>query len=137
MPLSEVVRLMVTRRAFATALSLAVLAGLAVSGGQFFQWRFLTRGLWWHAHPYSLSALPRAPFMRVTVKGLGDQSRALKSGSMAQGLQQRVIDRRRDGGRRLGSRDECALKLTRDAVWARVESVSTPIILVLGRRARR
>ena len=31
---------------------------LAVSGGQFFQWRFLTRELWWHAHPYSLSALP-------------------------------------------------------------------------------
>jgi predicted ferric reductase len=50
---------------------------LAVSGGQFFQWRFLTRELWWHAHPYSLSALPRAPFIRVTVKGLGDQSRAL------------------------------------------------------------
>ena len=50
---------------------------LAVSGGQFFQWRFLTRELWWHAHPYSLSALPRAPFVRVTVKGLGDQSRAL------------------------------------------------------------
>jgi predicted ferric reductase len=50
---------------------------LAVSGGQFFQWRFLTRELWWHAHPYSLSALPRAPYIRVTVKGLGDQSRAV------------------------------------------------------------
>jgi predicted ferric reductase len=50
---------------------------LAVSGGQFFQWRFLTKGLWWHAHPYSLSALPRPPYMRVTVKGLGDQSRAV------------------------------------------------------------
>ncbi|MGO8961363.1 MAG: ferric reductase-like transmembrane domain-containing protein, partial [Streptosporangiaceae bacterium] len=34
---------------------------LAVSGGQFFQWRFLTRDLWWQAHPYSLSALPRPP----------------------------------------------------------------------------
>ncbi len=51
---------------------------LAVSGGQYFQWRFLTRELWWHAHPYSLSALPRAPYVRVTVKGLGDQSRALR-----------------------------------------------------------
>lgn len=50
---------------------------LAVSGGQFFQWRFMTRELWWHAHPYSLSALPRAPFMRVTVKGLGDHSNAM------------------------------------------------------------
>jgi len=29
---------------------------------QFFQWRFLAQGLWWHAHPYSLSALPQPPF---------------------------------------------------------------------------
>ena len=53
------------------------LSQLAVSGGQFFQWRFLAPGLWWHAHPYSLSALPRPPFLRVTIKGLGDQSRAV------------------------------------------------------------
>jgi predicted ferric reductase len=50
---------------------------LAVSGGQFFLWRFLTRDLWWQAHPYSLSALPRPPYLRVTIKGLGDQSRAM------------------------------------------------------------
>ena len=50
---------------------------LAVSGGQFFQWRFLTRDLWWQAHPYSLSALPRPPMMRVTIKALGDHSRAI------------------------------------------------------------
>ncbi len=50
---------------------------LAVAGGQFFKWRFLTRELWWHAHPYSLSALPQAPYIRMTVKGLGDQSRAI------------------------------------------------------------
>jgi predicted ferric reductase len=50
---------------------------MAVSGGQFFQWRFLTRDLWWHSHPYSLSALPRPPFLRVTVKGVGDQSSAV------------------------------------------------------------
>jgi predicted ferric reductase len=57
---------------------------LAVSGGQFFKWRFLTRELWWHAHPYSLSALPQPPYLRVTIKGVGDQSRAiatLKSGT--------------------------------------------------------
>jgi len=53
------------------------LSTLAVSGGQFFQWRFMTKDLWWHAHPYSLSALPQAPYLRVTVKGLGDQSRAV------------------------------------------------------------
>ncbi len=51
------------------------LSSLQVAGGQFFQWRFLTRELWWHAHPYSISAVPRPPHLRVTVKGLGDQSR--------------------------------------------------------------
>jgi predicted ferric reductase len=50
---------------------------LAVSGGQFFQWRFLTRDLWWQAHPYSLSALPHPPRMRVTIKAVGDHSRAI------------------------------------------------------------
>jgi ferredoxin-NADP reductase len=53
------------------------LGRLSVSGGQFFQWRFLTKDLWWHAHPYSLSALPRPPYLRVTIKALGDQSRAV------------------------------------------------------------
>jgi predicted ferric reductase len=52
---------------------------LRVSGGQFFLWRFLTRQLWWQAHPYSLSALPQPPYLRFTVKGLGDSSRALAS----------------------------------------------------------
>ncbi|HUZ10412.1 MAG TPA: ferredoxin reductase family protein [Acidimicrobiales bacterium] len=50
---------------------------LAVSGGQFFLWRFLTKDLWWQAHPYSLSALPRPPHLRLTVKGVGDHSGAL------------------------------------------------------------
>ena len=36
---------------------------LPVSGGQFFLWRFLTRELWWQAHPYSLSALPQPPYL--------------------------------------------------------------------------
>ena len=49
---------------------------LNVSGGQFFQWRFVARGLWWHSHPYSLSALPRPPYLRVTIKRLGMQSLA-------------------------------------------------------------
>ncbi|HEX4087599.1 MAG TPA: ferredoxin reductase family protein [Trebonia sp.] len=49
---------------------------LPVSGGQFFLWRFLTRDMWWQAHPYSLSALPSGQYLRITIKGLGDQSRA-------------------------------------------------------------
>lgn len=51
---------------------------LAVAGGQFFHWRFLTREQWWQAHPYSLSALPQPPYVRVTIKGLGDQGRAIR-----------------------------------------------------------
>jgi predicted ferric reductase len=52
---------------------------LPISGGQFVMWRFLTRGLWWQAHPFSLSALPQPPYVRFTVKGLGDASRTLAS----------------------------------------------------------
>jgi ferredoxin-NADP reductase/DMSO/TMAO reductase YedYZ heme-binding membrane subunit len=47
---------------------------LRVEGGQYFQWRFLVPGLWWHAHPYSLSALPKPPYLRLTVRATGDHS---------------------------------------------------------------
>jgi predicted ferric reductase len=50
---------------------------LRISGGQFFAWRFLSRGLWWQAHPYTVSALPRPPYLRLTVRTLGDHSAAL------------------------------------------------------------
>jgi len=50
---------------------------LAVAGGQFFCWRFLTPRMWWQAHPYTLSALPQPPYLRLTVKGVGDHSAAL------------------------------------------------------------
>jgi predicted ferric reductase len=51
---------------------------LAAEPGQFFRWRFLDRSLWWSSHPYSLSAAPGADVMRITVKDLGDHSRALR-----------------------------------------------------------
>jgi predicted ferric reductase len=51
---------------------------LAVSGGQFFEWRFLTPSMWWQAHPFTLSALPQPPYLRVTVKGVGDFTRDLR-----------------------------------------------------------
>jgi predicted ferric reductase len=50
---------------------------LPVYGGQFFQWRFLLRGMWWQAHPYSISAVPADNRIRITVKDLGDHSAAL------------------------------------------------------------
>jgi predicted ferric reductase len=49
---------------------------LPVAGGQFLHWRVLRRGLWWQAHPYSLSAMPADGLLRLTVKDLGDFSRA-------------------------------------------------------------
>jgi len=42
--------------------------------GQFFIWRFLTRGFWWTAHPFSLSAAPDGRTLRITVKALGDHT---------------------------------------------------------------
>ena len=50
---------------------------LAVSGGQFFEWRFLTKGMWWQAHPFTLSARPSASSLRLTVKSVGDYSSAV------------------------------------------------------------
>lgn len=50
---------------------------LRVSGGQFFEWRFLARGLWWQAHPFSISARPNPPQLRLTVKEVGDFTSAL------------------------------------------------------------
>lgn len=50
---------------------------LPVTGGQFLTFRFLTRGMWWRGHPYSLSALPGGNEMRITVKGAGGHSSAL------------------------------------------------------------
>jgi predicted ferric reductase len=52
---------------------------LRVAGGQFFCWRFLTAEMWWQAHPYTLSALPQPPYLRLTVKAVGDHSAALAS----------------------------------------------------------
>ncbi|MDQ2796354.1 MAG: ferric reductase-like transmembrane domain-containing protein, partial [Actinomycetota bacterium] len=50
---------------------------LRAEAGQFFKWRFLTRGLWWAANPYSLSAAPTPGGFRITVKTAGTHSAAL------------------------------------------------------------
>jgi predicted ferric reductase len=51
---------------------------LAAEGGQFFGWRFLTRGHFLMSHPYSLSAAPTDNHLRITIKDLGDHSRATR-----------------------------------------------------------
>lgn len=53
------------------------LHNLAAEGGQFFSWRFITRGHFLMSHPYSLSAAPTEHYLRITVKDLGDHSRSL------------------------------------------------------------
>lgn len=50
---------------------------LGARGGQFFEWRFLTRGMWWQAHPFTLSGRTSASQLRLTVKALGDYSSRL------------------------------------------------------------
>lgn len=47
---------------------------LGARGGQFFLWRFLSRGRWWQAHPFSLSAPPDGRSLRITVKDVGNFS---------------------------------------------------------------
>jgi predicted ferric reductase len=50
---------------------------LGAEPGQFFRWRFLKRGMWWAANPYSLSAPPSSSLLRITVKQAGDHSAGL------------------------------------------------------------
>jgi predicted ferric reductase len=50
---------------------------LKAVGGQFFSWRFINKNDWYQSHPYSLSAPPTDTLLRITVKGLGDHSKAL------------------------------------------------------------
>jgi ferredoxin-NADP reductase/DMSO/TMAO reductase YedYZ heme-binding membrane subunit len=50
---------------------------LGALGGQFVNLRVLRRGLWWQAHPYSVSALPARDRLRVTLRADGDYGAAL------------------------------------------------------------
>ena len=50
---------------------------LRAQPGQFFLWRFLARGHWWSAHPFSLSAAPDGQSLRITAKALGDHTAKL------------------------------------------------------------
>jgi predicted ferric reductase len=44
---------------------------LGAEAGQFLSWRFLASGLWWHQHPFSLSAAPTDKTLRITIRALG------------------------------------------------------------------
>jgi predicted ferric reductase len=51
---------------------------MRAQSGQFFRWRFLDRHSWWEAHPFSLSVAPNGRALRITAKGVGDHSQALR-----------------------------------------------------------
>lgn len=51
---------------------------LDARAGQYFRWRFLARGCWWQAHPFSLSAAPNGRWLRLTVKVVGDHTADLR-----------------------------------------------------------
>jgi predicted ferric reductase len=72
--------------------------------GQFFVWRFLTKGRWHEAHPFSLSAAPDGRRLRITVKAVGDHTAglmALKPGArvLAEGPYGAFTDERRSTAR--------------------------------------
>lgn len=48
------------------------LQNFKVSSGQFMIFRFLSKGMWWQAHPFSLSKPSDGQELRITVKQLGD-----------------------------------------------------------------
>jgi predicted ferric reductase len=54
------------------------LNGMQVRAGQFFRWRFMARGLWTQAHPFSLSAAPNENWLRLTVKAVGNHTEQLR-----------------------------------------------------------
>lgn len=54
------------------------LDGLHAEAGQFFRWRFLTAATWHTANPFSLSAPPSDRFLRLTIKAVGDGTRAIQ-----------------------------------------------------------
>jgi predicted ferric reductase len=54
------------------------LQDLEAHGGQYFLWRFLVPGLWWRAHPYSLSSVPNSRYVRLTAREVGPHSQALR-----------------------------------------------------------
>ena len=47
---------------------------LGTKAGQFYFWRFFTKGFWYTQHPFSLSEAPKGDSFRITVKNLGDHS---------------------------------------------------------------
>jgi predicted ferric reductase len=50
---------------------------LRARAGQFVIVRFLAKGFWWQAHPFSLSESPNGSHLRLTIKAVGDYTREI------------------------------------------------------------
>jgi predicted ferric reductase len=55
------------------------IAALGAQAGQFFIFRFFAKGLWWQAHPFSLSYAPHADRIRISAKAVGDFTSSLRT----------------------------------------------------------
>lgn len=55
------------------------LTSFRIYPGQFMIVRFLTKGMWWQAHPFSLSMVPNGKELRITVKEVGDFTKKVSS----------------------------------------------------------
>ena len=55
------------------------LDNFSIRPGQFMIFRFFMKGLWWQAHPFSMSMVPNGREIRITVKELGDFTMQLKN----------------------------------------------------------
>jgi predicted ferric reductase len=53
------------------------LEALPTRPGQSYAWRFLSPTHWWRPHPFSLSAVPSADAMRITIQAAGAGTRRL------------------------------------------------------------
>ncbi len=50
-----------------------------IEAGQFLIVRFLQRGFWCEAHPFSLSCAPNGQYLRLSIKAVGDFTRKVRS----------------------------------------------------------
>jgi predicted ferric reductase len=71
------------KRESPTAVSISIagknLNKFPIKAGQFMFFRFLAKGFWQEAHPFSLSCAPGGKNLRITVRELGDFTRKIES----------------------------------------------------------
>ncbi len=84
--LTTTVRVVMVKRESSDSISIYLggrkLSKFGASAGQFFQVRFLTKGLWYQAHPFSISSKPTDKALRFTIGDRGDGSSLMQNVSV-------------------------------------------------------